>query len=73
MQCEPPELIETRVLQSSSAGMPASPVAQSFHALTTCLKRMAHRRAALSAVSLIQDMLQDNLRVAECESSLGRR
>lgn len=53
-------------------GMPASPVAQSSHAWTVCLKRMAQRRAALGPGRRIQDMVQDKLHVAECESLLGR-
>ena len=53
--------------------MPASPVAQSFHTLIVCLKRMAQIGAALDLGGLIQGMVQDNWHVAECESFLGRR
>lgn len=58
---------------SSSSGSPESPVAQSFSVLTACLKRMADRPAALGPGKQIQDMMQDNLRMADWESSLGRR
>ncbi len=54
--------------------MPASPVAQSFNALTSCLKRMAQKQAELGpGWPLIQDMVQDKQNVARYESSLGRR
>jgi len=54
--------------------MPASPVAQSFNALTSCLKPWAKRPAEMGfRRQLIQDMVQDKLHVAKCESSLGKR
>ena len=71
MHYVPPKSTETRMLCS---GMPASPVAQSFNALTSCLKPWAKRPAEMGfRRQLIQDMVQDKLHVAKCESSLGKR